>query len=73
MAVTRAEIAAALDTTEEALSALLGTEVRSIDAKIAQLRAEFAKQQEEFEAQLSGLSGLRADAQKRADEALGKA
>lgn len=73
MAVTRREIAEALGTTEEALSALLGTEVRGYDAKIAQLRAEFAKQQEAFEAQLSELSGLRADAQKRADEALGKA
>jgi len=59
--------------TEENLAAWLGTEVRNIDAKIATVRAEHAKVQEAFEAQLAELSALRADAQKRADEALGKA
>lgn len=53
-------------------AAAFGTEVRGIDAKIAVVQAERAKAIEAFDAQLGELATARADAQKRADEALGK-
>jgi hypothetical protein len=53
-------------------AAAFGTEVRAIDAKIAVVRAERTKALEAFDAQLGELDTLRAEAQRRADEALGK-
>lgn len=53
-------------------AAAFGTEVRAIDAKIAVVRAERTKALESYDAQLGELDTLRAEAQRRADEALGK-
>lgn len=53
-------------------AAAFGTEVRAIDAKIATVQAERDKSAVSFEEQLTELRQLRAEAQKRADEALGK-
>lgn len=72
MASIVSQIEAELGLAAGGFAAMFGTEVRQIDAKIATVQGERAKANEAFDAQLGELATMRADAQKRADEALGK-